>query len=94
MRHRSDATDLLEQFLANTRADRVYSKVVIVQSDGSGEFCGGALGDVCRSRGIKQKFTMTDSPLFNGVAERALGLTETAAMAGRTQASDFLPGAQ
>ena len=35
-----------------------------------------------------------DSPQFNGVAKRALGLIETAAMAGRIQARELFPGAQ
>ena len=51
-------------------------------------------GDLCRSRGIKQEFTTADSPRFNGVAERAQGLIETAAMAGRIQARALFPGAQ
>ena len=41
---------------------------------------GWKFGDLCRSRGIKQEFTTVDSPQFNGVAECALGLIETAAM--------------
>ena len=50
-------------------------------------FCGGKFGDLCRSRCIKQELTTADCPQFNGVAERALGLIETAAMAGRIQES-------
>ena len=82
MRHKSDAAETFEQFLADTRADGVLSKVVIVPSNGSGELRGGKLRDLCGSRGIKQEFTTADSPQFNGVPERALGLIETAAMAG------------
>ena len=94
MRHKSDAAELFKQFLADSRADDVPSKVVIVRSDGGGEFRGGEFGDLCRTRGIKQEFTTADSPQFNGVAERALGLIETAAMAGRIQARELYPGAQ
>ena len=94
MRHKSDATELFEQFLVDTGADGVPSQVVIVRSDSGGEFRGGKLGDLCRSRGIKQEFTTADSPKFNGVAERGLGLIETAAIAGRIQALVFFPGAQ
>ena len=82
------------QFLSDTRADGVPSQVVTVRSDGGGEFCGGNFGDLCRSRSIKQQLTTADSPQFNGVAERALGLIETAAMAGRIQARELFPGAQ
>ena len=94
MRHKSDAAELFKEFLADSRADDVPSKVVIVRSDGGGEFRGGEFGDLCRTRGIKQEFTTADSPQFNGVAERALGLIETAAMAGRIQARELYPGAQ
>ena len=86
LRHKSDAAETLKQFLSDTRADGVPSQVVTVLSDGGGEFCGGKVGDVSRSRCIKQE--------FNGVAERALGLIETAAMAGRTQARELFCGAQ
>ena len=55
---------------------------------------GWKFGDLCRSRGIKQEFTKADSPQFNRVAERPLGLIETAAVAGRIQAREVLPGAQ
>ena len=86
MCHKSDVAELFEQFLADTRADGAPFKVVIVRSDGAGEFRGGKFGYLCRSRGIKQEFTTADSPQFNGVTERALGLIETAAMADRIQA--------
>ena len=94
MRHKSDATELLERFLADTRAGGVTCKVLIIRSAGGGEFRGGTCRDLCRSRGIKQEFTTADSPKFNGVAESGLGLIETAAIAGRIQALVFFPGAQ
>ena len=61
MRHKSDAAEVVEQFLADTRtdceqflgdthADDIPSKVVIVGSDGGGEFRGAKVGDPCRSR--------------------------------------------
>ena len=93
MRHQSDAAETFKQFLSDTRADGVPSQVVTVRSDG-GEFCGGKFGDLYRSRCIKQEFTTADSPQLNGVAERALGLIETAAMAGRIQTYELFPGAQ
>ena len=40
MRHKSDAALLFEQFLANARADDVPYKVIVVRSDGGGEFRG------------------------------------------------------
>ena len=94
MRRKSDAAEMFKQFLADTRAGGVPLQVVTVQSDGGGEFCGGKFGDLCPSRCIKQEFTTAGSSQFNGVAERALGLIETAAMAGRIQARELFPEAQ
>ena len=70
MRHKSDAAKMFVQFLADARADGVPSTVVIVRSDGGGEFRSEKFVDLCRSRGINQEFTTSDSPQFNGVAER------------------------
>ena len=94
MRHKSDAAETFNQFLSDTRADGVPSQVVTVRSEGGGEFCGGQFGALCRSRCIKQEFTTADSPQLNEVAERLLGLIETATMAGRIQARELFPGAQ
>ena len=94
MRHKSDAAEMFEQFLVDTSADGVPSNVVIVRSDGGGEFRGRKFGDLCRSRDIKQEFTTADSPQFNGVAGRALDLIETAAIGRRIQARELFPGAQ
>ena len=52
--------------------------MVIVRSDGGGDFRGEKFGDLCRSRGIKQEFTTVYSPQFNGVTERALGFNGVA----------------
>ena len=53
MRHKSDAAEMFEQFLADARTDGVPAQVVIVQSDGGGGFRGGKFGGLCRSRCIK-----------------------------------------
>ena len=67
---------------------------MIVRSNGGGESRGGKFGDLCRPQCIKQEFTTADSPQFNEVAERALGVIETAVMAGRIQARELFPWAQ
>ena len=43
MHHKSDAAEIFQQFLTDTRADGVPSRVVIVRTDGGGEFRGGRL---------------------------------------------------
>ena len=91
LRRKSDAAETFKQFLSETRAGDVPSQVVTVRSAGGGEICGGKFGDLCRSRCIKQEITTADSPQVNGVAERALGFIETAAMAGRIQARELFP---
>ena len=48
--------------------------------------------DLYRSRDVNREFTTGDSTQFNGVVERALGLIETAAIAGRVQAHELFPG--
>ena len=55
---------------------------------------GGSLDTCVDHEVFKQEFTTADGPQFNGVAERALGLIETAAMAGRIQARELFAGAQ
>ncbi|CAI7903334.1 unnamed protein product [Closterium sp. NIES-54] len=40
----------------------------------SGEFSSGLLGAYCRARGIRQTFTLPDSPQQNGIAERRIGM--------------------
>ena len=46
MGHKSDATDLVEQFLADTRADGVTSEMVSVWPERGGEFRRGNFGDL------------------------------------------------
>ena len=77
---------LFRSFLASVRADGLPSLVEIVRSDNGGEFFGGEFESVCNELLIKQEFTPAYSPQFNGVAERGLGMIETAAMAARIQA--------
>ena len=66
MRHKSDAAEMFEQFLVETRAHGVPSKVVIVRSDGGGKFRGGKVEDLCGSRGIKQELTTPAVPSSMG----------------------------
>ncbi|CAI7803531.1 unnamed protein product [Closterium sp. NIES-53] len=45
-----------------------------VMSPRGGEFSSGLLGAFCRARGIRQTFTLPDSPQQNGIAERRIGM--------------------
>ena len=91
-RHKWDAASAFESFLA-VMAVGTPSAVMAVRSDNGREFFGGAFGELCRKCGIKQEFTPADSPKYNGVAERALGLTNDAAVAARIQATELYPNA-
>ena len=82
-----------ESFLAKVRADGTSSAVMTVRSDNGGEFFGGDFGKLYRKRGIKQEFTLVDSPNYNGVAEGALALINDTALAACIQAPVLYPGA-
>ena len=93
LRHKSDATNAFESFLAEVRADGTPSATMAVRSDNGREFFGGAFGELCRKRAIEQEFTPADSPKYNGVAERALGLINDTTVAARIQATELYPNA-
>ncbi|CAI7907156.1 unnamed protein product, partial [Closterium sp. NIES-53] len=48
--------------------------VLRLHSDRGGEFSSGLLRAFCRERGIRQTFTLPDSPQQNGIAERRIGM--------------------
>ena len=93
LRHKSDATSAFKSFLAEVRADSTPSAVMAVRSDNRREVFGEAFGELCHKRGIKPEFTPADSPKYNGVAERALGLINDTAVAARIQAIELYPNA-
>ena len=93
LRRKSDAASAFESFLAEMRAYGPSSAVMAVRSDNGREFFGRAFGELCRKRGIKQEFTPADSPKYNCVAERALGLINDATVAARIQATELHPSA-
>ncbi|CAB1107081.1 unnamed protein product [Ectocarpus sp. CCAP 1310/34] len=74
LKHKSDAAEAFERYLAENRANGAPSDVMVVRSDNGGEFFEGEFGRVCRKYCIKQEFTPAHSPEYNGVAETALGL--------------------
>ncbi|CAI7856647.1 unnamed protein product [Closterium sp. NIES-54] len=48
--------------------------VLHLHSDRGGEFSSDLLWEFCRGEGIRQSFTLPDSPQKNGIAERRIGL--------------------
>ena len=90
LRHKSDASAKFEQFLSDVRG---HGDVECVRSDNGGEFTSRAFTSICNRHRIKQEFTTADSAMYNGVAERGLGIIETTAMAGRIEAPLLFPGA-
>ncbi|CAI5933851.1 unnamed protein product [Closterium sp. NIES-64] len=48
--------------------------VLRLHSDRGGEFSSGLLRAYCSARGIRQTFTLPDSPQQNGIAERRIGM--------------------
>ncbi|CAI5950960.1 unnamed protein product [Closterium sp. NIES-64] len=48
--------------------------VLRLHSDRGGEFSSGLLRPYCHARGIRQTFTLPDSPQQNGIAERRIGM--------------------
>ncbi|CAI7884872.1 unnamed protein product [Closterium sp. NIES-53] len=48
--------------------------VLRLHSDRGGEFSSDLLREFCRGEGIRQSFTLPDSPQQNGIAERCIGL--------------------
>ena len=64
----------------------------MIRSDPGGEFSQGKFGKLCRERNIKQKFTTTNIPEYNGDARRGLPLIEFASLATRIQATELFLG--
>ena len=91
LQRKSDAADAFRKFLADVRADGVPSMVEIVRFDNRGELFSGDFGEMFRQYCIKQEFTDAKSPGLNGVAERALGIIQNAALGARIQASVLFP---
>ncbi|CAI7862598.1 unnamed protein product, partial [Closterium sp. NIES-54] len=63
LRSKGDVTEVLIDWI---RAARLQLR--------GGEFSSGLLGANCRARGIRQTFTLPDSPQQNGIAERRIGM--------------------
>lgn len=83
LERKSDTADALGKFLANERSDGVPSELMMVRSDDGEEFLVGDYEGACRCYRIKQEFTSAMCPKLNGVAKKALGITQNAELAAR-----------
>ncbi|CAI7784158.1 unnamed protein product, partial [Closterium sp. NIES-53] len=76
---KGDVTEVLIDWICAARLQLRQSfgsdfPVLRLHSDRGGEFSSSLLGAYCRARGIRQTFTLPDSPQQNGIAERRIGM--------------------
>ncbi|CAI7842379.1 unnamed protein product [Closterium sp. NIES-54] len=79
LRSKGDVTEVLIDWIRAARLQLRQSfcsdfPVLRLHSDRGGEFSSGLLGAYCHARGIRQTFTLPDSPQQNGIAERRIGM--------------------
>ncbi|CAI7923447.1 unnamed protein product, partial [Closterium sp. NIES-53] len=79
LRSKGDVTEVLIDWIraACLQLRRSFGSdfpVLRLHSDRGGEFSSGLLRAYCRARGIRQTFTLPDSPQQNGIAERRIGM--------------------
>ncbi|CAI7897966.1 unnamed protein product, partial [Closterium sp. NIES-54] len=79
LRSKGDVTGVLIDWIRVARLQLRQSfgsdfPVLRLHSDRGGEFSSGLLRAFCRVRGIRQTFTLPDSPQQNGIAERRIGM--------------------
>ncbi|CAI5459002.1 unnamed protein product [Closterium sp. Yama58-4] len=82
---KSEVTSTLIRWLLTTEDTR-GRRVSCLHSDRGGEFCSGILAGFCREQGIRQSWTLPESPQQNGVAERRIGLVMEIARTSLTHA--------
>ncbi|CAI5971004.1 unnamed protein product [Closterium sp. NIES-65] len=79
LRSKGDVTEVLIDWIRAARLQlrRSFGSdflVLRLHSDRGGEFSSGLLRAYCLARGIRQTFTLPDSPQQNGIAERRIGM--------------------
>ncbi|CAI7738545.1 unnamed protein product [Closterium sp. NIES-54] len=79
LRSKGDVTEVLIDWIraAHLQLRQSFGSdflVLRLHSDRGGEFSSGLLGAYCCARGIRQTFTLSDSPQQNGIAERRIGM--------------------
>ena len=91
LERKADAAGAFSTFLADVRADSVPFEVEIVLSDNGGHLFWGYFGYLCRQCFTKKEFINAKGLELNGVAERAPGIIQNAALAARIQAPILFP---
>ncbi|CAI5954423.1 unnamed protein product [Closterium sp. NIES-64] len=76
---KGDVTEVLIDWIRAARLQLRKSfgsdfPILRLHSDRGGEFSSSLLRAYCRARGIRQTFTLPDSPQQNGIAERRIGM--------------------
>ncbi|CAI5960189.1 unnamed protein product [Closterium sp. NIES-64] len=79
LRSKGEVTEVLIDWIRAARLQLRQSfgsdfPVLRLHSDRGGEFSSTLLRTYCRARGIRQSFTLPDSPQQNGIAERRIGM--------------------
>ncbi|CAI5464660.1 unnamed protein product [Closterium sp. Yama58-4] len=79
LRSKGEVTEVLIAWIRAARLQLQESfgtdfPVLRLHSDRGGEFSSDLLRAFCRARGIRQTFTLPDSPQQNGIAERRIGM--------------------
>ncbi|CAI5986489.1 unnamed protein product [Closterium sp. NIES-65] len=85
LRSKGDVTEVLIDWIRAARLQLRRSfgsdfPVLRLHSDRGGEFSSGLLRAYCRARGIRQTFTLPDSPQQYGIAERRIGMVMDVAL--------------
>ncbi|CAI7811217.1 unnamed protein product, partial [Closterium sp. NIES-53] len=79
LRSKGDVTEVLIDWIraARLRLRESFGSdfpVLRLHSDRGGEFSSALLGAFCHAQGIRQTFTLPDTPQQNGIAERRIGM--------------------
>ncbi|CAI7780750.1 unnamed protein product [Closterium sp. NIES-53] len=82
---KSNVNSTLIRWLLTTAETR-GRRVSCLHCDRGGEFCSGILAGFCREQGIRQSWTLPESPQQNGVAECRIGLVMEIARTSMTHA--------
>ncbi|CAI7780060.1 unnamed protein product [Closterium sp. NIES-54] len=93
LRSKGDVTEVLIDWIRAARLQLTRSfgsefPVLRLHSDRDGEFSSGLLRAYCCARGIRQTFTLPESPQKNGIAERRIGMVMDVARTSMMHAAD------